>query len=237
MRSLDISALIKSLLAIIWLVVLATAFYQISDQARQESLSQKERLSPPPLSSLSTPMLNVVTLGYRGLYDDFADIWLLQILSDKNVRSYDPVKLLATIKAVTQHGPKIESLYLLSCYVMSFDFKQGEHCLEIISDGIRALPDSWRIPMTQGYVDAFVLHDPSSASLYYQLAASKSGAPRYFGSLAKKLADKAEISDDEEKAAKVEFLHHLGIDNGTGEFHGRELNENGEVSSAGPNAP
>jgi hypothetical protein len=204
-------ALLKYLLTIIWSAVLGVAFYHVTDRLRSEANLSAERLSTPPLSRLSTSMLNVVTLGHRGLYDDFADIWLLQTLGDQKVKQLDPKALVDTIKMVTRHGPKLESLYLLSCFVLAFELQQPNECLGITIDGIKALPLSWRVPMTQGYVDAFLLNDPASAALYYELASSRPGAPTYLRGFATKLAARVELSPEERQVAKEHFFHTLGI--------------------------
>jgi hypothetical protein len=156
--------------------------------------------------------LNTVTLGYRGLYDDFADIWLLQTLGEKNVKRFDPQQLITAIRSVTRHGPKLESLYLLSCFVLTFELGKPEECQAISVDGMKALPASWRIPMTQGYVTTFVLNDPAAGALYYQLAGSLQGAPPYLASLAAKLAAHGEFSDEEKIHIKKDFLESIGVD-------------------------
>ena len=204
-------ALLKLLLTIIWLSVLSVAFYQVTGRLRAEANLGAERLSLPPLSRLSTSMLNVVTVGHRGLYDDFADIWLLQTLGDIKIKQLDPKVLVDTIKTVTRHGPKLESLYMLSCFVLAFELEQPQECLGITIDGIKALPLSWRVPMTQGYVYAFRLNDPAAAALYYELASSRPGAPAYLAQFATKLAARVELTPDERNVAKEQFFRTLGI--------------------------
>ena len=54
--------------------------------------------------------------------------------------------------------------------------------------GLKALPQSWRIPMTQGFIAYFEQKDNIKAAAYYQLAASRPNSPPYVASLAAKLA-------------------------------------------------
>ncbi len=196
----------------VWCGLLLWVFLQVTERLSLTSTGQQAAADPPPLSRLSTSVLNTVTLGYRGLYDDFADIWLLQTLGDKDVRRFDPQQLIATIRTVTRHGPKLESLYLLSCFVLAFELQRPEDCQAITVDGMKALPASWRIPMTQGYVTSFVLNDPAAGALYYELAGSRQGAPAYLTSLAAKLGASSEIAIEERAAIKRAFFESIGID-------------------------
>ncbi len=196
----------------LWCVLLGSVFSQVTSRLGHTSAGQQSVVTPPPLSLLSTSVLNTVTLGYRGLYDDFADIWLLQTLGEKDVKRFDPQQLITAIRSVTRHGPKLESLYLLSCFVLTFELAKPEECQAISVDGMKALPTSWRIPMTQGYVTAFVLNDPGAGALYYQLAGSLQGAPPFLASLATKLAAHGEFSDEEKIHIKKDFLESIGID-------------------------
>ena len=56
------------------------------------------------------------------------------------------------------------------------------------------LPESWRIPVTQGFMAAFKLSDPRSAAVYYGLAASRPGAPDFLKDYAAKLAGQNGLS-------------------------------------------
>lgn len=204
--------LVRIVAVTLWCFALVWVFSQVTGRLDQTLAGQQTVVSPPPLSRLSTSVLNTVTLGYRGLYDDFADIWLLQTLGEKDIKRFDPGQLVAAIRAVTRHGPKLESLYLLSCFVLTFELGKPEECQAITVDGMKALPASWRIPMTQGYVTAFVLHDPAAGALYYDLAGSRQGAPAFMTTLARKLSVREEFSEEEKIRVKKDFLESIGID-------------------------
>ena len=81
-----------------------------------------ELYSSPPLSQLNTGLINVLLLGEKAVYDDFISIWLLQTLIDKTPGK-DPVKLMAQIRSVIRHEPKLETTYMLACLVMVMDAK------------------------------------------------------------------------------------------------------------------
>lgn len=140
-----------------------------------------------PLVGLKTEAIDVLTLGHRGLYDDFIDIWLLQILMDPALKKESPDKIYKTILDILKQKPKIESSYMLPCFVLMVDFARPDLCENITILGLEAFPQSWRIPMTQGYVYAFKLNDPIKASAFYNLAASRKNSPPYVQSLAQKM--------------------------------------------------
>ncbi|MCX6116537.1 MAG: hypothetical protein NT027_03275 [Proteobacteria bacterium] len=76
-------------------------------------------------------------------------MWTIQILLDPNLKSYATDSMMTEFfrKTLSQR-PKVESLYLLSCFTMSIDFDRPDACVEIGKWGIEAFPESWRIPMT-----------------------------------------------------------------------------------------
>ena len=98
---------------------------------------------------------------------------------------------------VTHHLPRIENLYLLSCYVLSFDFKRPEFCEGIIQDGLKVFPNSWRLPLTQGLIEVDQLHNRASGAVYYAMAASRSDAPEFLKSYAAKLVNQSDLSPEE----------------------------------------
>jgi hypothetical protein len=142
------------------------------------------------MSSLNSKTIDLITLGHRGLYDDFAMIWIIQFLGDESLKSKATAdEVFTAIQSFTQHQPKIEAIYLISCFVLSFDFNRPELCEPISVDGLKAFPDSWRIPMTQGFMSSFKLKDHMKAAVFYQIAASKPQSPPYVANLARRLAD------------------------------------------------
>jgi hypothetical protein len=160
----------------------------------------------PPLSQLDTRLINILTLGHRGLYDDLMVIWTLQSLADFRLSKVPPEEVQRAVLAITRHGPQLESIYLLSCYIVAFDFKKPSFCEKILADGMAALPDSWRIPMLQGFIYHDLLKDMAHAALFYDLAASKKDAPAYFQRLAIKLAKKSDLSPEDLEHLSKELL-------------------------------
>ena len=156
-------------------------------------LSVKERaayklVNAPPLAELDPKTLDALMLGHSGLYDDFALIWANQFLADPKLKeSTSAEDLSEALFAIMKHQPKIEGFYIFSCFVLGLDFQRPEYCEKISVEGLKAFPDSWRIPMTQGFIASFVMKDDLKAAAFYQLAASRPRSPEYVGKLAARL--------------------------------------------------
>lgn len=181
-----------------WLLAVAGGLVAVTERtgsyAAQESA---QLLTPPPLSRLDPRLIDVATLGYRGLYDDIIDIWMIQVLVDDRIATQKPDELYHLVQTVTHLHPHLESLYMISCFVLALDLKHPEDCERITLDGLKAFPDSWRIPVTQGFMDAYKLNDPQSAAMYYGLAASRPHAPDFLKHLAQRLVDERGLNPDE----------------------------------------
>lgn len=154
-----------------------------------------------PLLSVRPSLVNIVTLGHKGLYSDLSYFWLLQSLIRKDEHDVLPPleQLYDKIKLVMRHHPDIESLYTLSCFVMTLDYNQPKRCEEIAIEGMRALPKSWMIPSVVGYMFAFVLKDSAKASFYYEKTAKISNSPPYLAKLSKRLLNSAFDKKDAEE--------------------------------------
>lgn len=153
------------------------------------------KFDTPPLSLWSDRSINAAMLGHRSLYDDFLSIWLVQLLADENLPTYADVdQTYKIITTVTRLHPKIESIYLFSCFVLALDFNRPDLCEPISLDGLKAFPESWRIPMTQGFIAAFKLGDYARAAGYYSIASTRSTSPEWVKSLAQKLVDKGQAT-------------------------------------------
>lgn len=164
---------------------------------------QSSPITPPPLAGVDPRILNVLTLGHKNLYDDFAHLWMIQSL----MTPYDPGladAMMGSIRTVLGHHPKIETLYMLACFVINSEFKKPEYCQEIINAGLVAFPQSWRLPMTQGFIHAFLLDQPAQASAYFTMAASRAKSPPYVAKVAEKLIRKENLNlDDLNKSVEL----------------------------------
>ena len=158
----------------------------------------------PPLAQLPPELLTPLTLGHMELYHDFLYLWLVQYLApDASLESAEV--LLTRSRYVLRWLPAREGLYLLSCYALAFRHHRPQACRKILLQGMAALPQSWRIPMTLGYAFAFLLGEHDSAAHYYALAAQKPRAPPFLGHLAKKLMA-GEGIDHHEREGVFKFM-------------------------------
>jgi hypothetical protein len=159
----------------------------------------------PPLAELPRSASAALVLGHTGLYHDFLALWTLQFLVDPKVKD-EPVDLVARTLAVTaRHQPKLESFYLLSCFVLAFDFKDDSGCAPIVHQGLEALPDSWRVPFTLGFLHLRA-NRQAEAAVFISLAASKKNSPQFLVGLAEKMRSKAQLEPTELKDAVESLL-------------------------------
>lgn len=190
-------------------ILLAASFYNCgrigSDLGKKERAEYKV-VTSPPLGSLDPKILDIMMLGHGGLYDDFVLVWSIQILAEpdlKNMTNAD--ELSNTLLGILKHQPKIEGIYLLACYVLGLDFQRGDLCDKISVEGLKAFPNSWRIPMTQGFMASFVAKDDLKAAAFYELAASRPESPEYVGKLAKRLTARG-YADGEDLSETIQLM-------------------------------
>lgn len=193
---------------------------------RVQDLHRNYRIAEaPPMAQISPPFIGVLTLGHKNIYDDFINIWLLQSLLDTR-KAADPEELMSSIRSVIRHVPRLESIYLLSCFTMYLDYKKPEYCQEIILAGLKAFPESWRLPMTQAYVHYFLLKEPAQAASFFMMAASRPQSPDYVKRLVKKLLAENELNAEDVKRS----MEIMAGDKSGGPFL-RMLEEFGKLSN------
>lgn len=183
----------RSLVPMAASLLFAAALLKTSDQRLRTLRAEYDIFAPPPLSQLSTGMISVLTLGHKAIYDDFINIWLLQTLLDPR-KGKDVEGMMRQIRSVIKHHPNLETTYMLGCFVMLQDFKRPEYCQEIILAGLKAFPTSWRLPMTQGYVEYFEMRQPAQAASFFMMAASRPDSPEYVQKVVKKLLSEKDLT-------------------------------------------
>ncbi len=175
---------------LILLIAVATCA-QIGSRSGRRERASWSLVSAPPLAHLSPERIKILTLGHKGLYDDFATIWAIQFLADPELKSKSSAQdVYAALLPIAKNLPRLESFYLLSCFVLALDFKEPSYCESISIQGLKAFPQSWRIPMTQGFVATLIENNDMKAAALYQLAASKEGSPAYVSKLVARLAQR-----------------------------------------------
>ena len=149
-----------------------------------------------PLASLPPDVIHVMFLGHSEIFKDFVHLWALQSLAT-DPKNPDPDKMQSLIDSTLRHRPKMETLYMFSCFVMKGTYKRPKSCKEIIDVGLTIFPKSFRLSMTQGYVSAFLLKKPLEAAYYYHMASQYENAPPHVKKIAVKFANDQNLSSDD----------------------------------------
>lgn len=227
--------MIRLLLLTAWFAALIGGWVSISQRTYESARASYRLVEPPPLSQLDRRILDIVTLGFKGVYDDFLSIWSIQFLADESVKSQDPELVFAAMKAITRQRPQLESVYLLSCFVFTFDLQKPEYCKDLIIDGMAALPDSWRLPMTQGFIYTSRMQDPANGAAFYALAASRPGAPAYLKSLSQRLAENNRLSIEDLEGSINQIFSGDGIESRLGDFMNEMMQKKQHKEGGGGN--
>ncbi|RYZ52457.1 MAG: hypothetical protein EOP07_19590 [Proteobacteria bacterium] len=169
----------------------------LTNPSRVDKLTKSYDLyAAPPLAHMNPKFLTAFMLGQKAIYDDFISIWLLQSLMQKD-SARDPEKLMEQIRSVIKHQPKLETTYMLSCFVMLKDLNSPQYCQEINLQGLKAFPMSWRLLMTQAFVEYSAMNHPAQAASFFMMAAQRENAPVYVKKAAEKLVNTRELTDDD----------------------------------------
>lgn len=110
------------------------------------------------------------------IYDHLLVFDLTQQLMDETI---DPEQLALKTEKILKQKPKNQAIYYLACVVFAFEHKQPERCLSFILRGMEVFPDSFKLPMLQGFVLASVLNHPYEAHLFYEAASKSTKSPAY----------------------------------------------------------
>ncbi len=135
------------------------------------------------------PLKKILSLGHASLIDDLVYLEFLNVFQQKKTQTLSSESWHSYFISVIKIHPKIETIYLLVCYKMNFEWKKPEGCESVLKVGAMLLKDSWKIPFTLGYLYVFYWHNFPEASFYYDKASQVQGAPAFFKSFAKKLRE------------------------------------------------
>ncbi|MBC7661390.1 MAG: hypothetical protein H7249_16975 [Chitinophagaceae bacterium] len=160
--------------------------------------------APPPMAQINPRTINIFLLGHKAIYDDFISIWLLQTLMQTGTPK-NPELLMQQVRSVIQHHPKLETTYMLSCFTLWRELNHPEFCREISEAGLVAFPMSWRILMTQAFVEYALMNHPAQAATFFMMAAQRENAPPYVKKAAEKLL-KTRVLTDEDIQQSMELI-------------------------------
>ena len=157
----------------------------------------------PPFSSLQRPIINVLLLGQKELYDDFIHLWTTQYLVSKEILNKDPKKLEQTLRRIAHLKVRSPYFYQVSCFRFIFDFKTPWLCEEIAKIGMMVAPESWMIPAILGY-GYMEQEDFHLAAQYFTEASTIEGAPPYLAEVGSTLLVKEGVPWEEVLEALAE---------------------------------
>lgn len=188
---------IKYLMIVLWIVGICSAFYYVAPRSLRIAQSDTYINIAPPLASLNPKFIKVITLGHKDVYDAFVFMWMIQVVANPDLSAYHE-RLDEVARFVVAQEPGHESLYMLLCLTLASPrLKHPETCRIINETGLKLFPQSWRLAMIQGYIEAFEMKDKARAALFYSLAASRKESPEYVGKLAKRLINDETVSESE----------------------------------------
>lgn len=161
--------------------------------SRDYAGERDQLLQPPPLVHLGEQALTMLSMGNKGLYDDFAHIWALQVYLNPELKAQPFEDVHAWIEQVRSVGIAIESFYLVSCLAY-IDFDQPSYCEPLMLQGLRKKTQSWKIALLQGFVWARHLGDEVRAAYYFHRAALEPRSPPFLDELAARLGRGEQLS-------------------------------------------
>ncbi len=160
----------------------------------------------PFFSRLPKKAVDVLTLGNGRVYNIYLYLYTLQIFASEKVKNVDPVRFANWSKEVLKQLPEIEGTYALACYTLVIDLERGDLCEDITKLGMKAMPDSWMIPVIQGWVHLFKRLELKEAAYYYGIASEIRGSPAYLKSLVKKIKSGKILENSEVKKLHDEMI-------------------------------
>lgn len=163
----------------------------------------------PPMASLHPDLIRLVSLGHEGLLHDFFQVWLNQVINDPRLTAEHADELATAVTLIARHRTPYDFVYIGSCFTL-WELGRPDLCFRVSEAGLKANPASWKIPMTQGFIDAFILQVPTRAAFFYQLAASREHSPDYVARVAQRLLDQEEVTESDFLATLEEMLNKPG---------------------------
>ena len=158
------------------------------------------------LVGLSSQAIDILTLGFKRVYEDYIFIDLLQDISSAKKKPIAASVMTEKINAIANSKISIYSFYPLTCFVLAYDYQTPQGCDYPIKVAMGLYPDNWYLPSLLGFMYTFKRADPLRGSLYYHLAGQKKGAPKYLSNFANKLKSE-QVTKEDLKAASEWILN------------------------------
>lgn len=180
-------------------------FWFTATRADEAHKRPESSVVEPPLINLPARTIAMLFLGFKHVYDDFLSIWAIHYLASNDPSVYDTEELDKMLKKIAISRHRRETTYIFSCFVLS-QVGRAESCPYVLGIGMEVLPDSWRIPLTLGFIYTEDLNDPRKAAIYYNACSEREDSPTYIKSVARKLAERGGTTLEELDRSVAEVL-------------------------------
>lgn len=177
-------------IAVCTVLILSVFFIELKDNLRlqQTALQQEDQA---PLYLPEAKYVRLITLGFDNFFSDI--LWFNTInYFGKQYRAGRDYRWLDQMCEITSElDKKAFYLYEFCATMLSWMAKQPEASNEILSRGIEALPDYWRLRFLRGFNYWYFLNDQKKAAEDFRIAATYPEAPSFLPNLASRLVNQS----------------------------------------------
>lgn len=209
-------------------IAILTIAFAIGISATSSVLTKKESqqavysVTVPPLAQYDPRIIDIATFGFRGLYDNFVEIWMIQYLVDSRSLSGDSKVIFDTVMRTFKANIRRFELYTLVCAIFDQEYKQPELCEPISLKGLELFPTNFQISTTQGWAH-LRLQEFEKAAKMFKIASEVEGAPQHI----KNLSDRLDRGTSIDRADLEKLMKTLNKNPALQNFHKKRM-ENGE---------
>lgn len=148
--------------------------------AHQRSLDAQ--IVEQPLFIPSSEFLKTISFGYDLLISDILWLDAIQYVGG-DALNYNQDTLYQYLQTITDVDPHFEYAYKAGQLLLPQKY-DDHHAVSLSLSGMIHNPSSWELPFYLGFIYSYVLKNNEKASLYYQYASMKEGAPAIAQTLA-----------------------------------------------------
>ena len=183
---------------ILWFGFLISSLHFVAKRTFPES----DRYSDPFWLHIPKEIRKLLTLGQDAIYSDYLFLWSIQEATNPPRPDEEKERLFKTYTNIAKERIPFEAYYMMACYDVALDYKQPELCSQITLEGLQAFPGSWRLIMTQAYIETYEILDIAAGAALYRLASTHEWAPSWVARLATKLEAHPEITEQDRRRIK-----------------------------------
>ena len=168
----------------------------------EHTVPNSDRYGDPFWLHIPKEIRKVLTLGQDAIYSDYLFLWSIQEATNQPRPASEQERLFRSYKNIAKERIPFEAYYMMACYDVTLDYKRPELCSDITLEGLKAFPGSWRIIMTQAYIETYETLDIAAGAALYRLASTHEWAPPWVARLASKLESRPEITEQDRRRIK-----------------------------------